>query len=97
MRGEPQEPPFAIQYTTNSMVWTRSFSEGDVPEAACDLLSEILDELELKRLVVAHTVQETINGSCDGKVWRIDTGMSAYFGGAIEVLEILENDIRVVY
>lgn len=71
-----------------SPVWTRLYS--DQPDlAACDTLAQVLDRLEVRRMVVGHTVQSTgITAYCGGRVWCIDVGMAAHYGGAPEVLEI---------
>jgi hypothetical protein len=43
----------------------------------------------VKRMVLGHTVhKDGIVRNCDGKVWCIDVGMAAYYGGHPEVLEI---------
>jgi hypothetical protein len=44
-------------------------------------------------MVVGHSRWGHINSACDGMVWRIDTGMSAYYNGTIEVLEITESTV----
>jgi len=45
------------------------------------------------RIVVGHTPQRRINQSCDGKVWRIDVGMSAGVSDNMpEVLEIVHGE-----
>lgn len=61
--------------------------------ADCDMLGESLQILDAKRMVLAHTVQQTITSKCDGRVWAIDTGMSRYYGGPIEVLEIVDDSV----
>ena len=49
-----------------------------------------------QRMVVGHTVQETINDACDGRLWRIDIGLSRHYAGPIEALEINGNKTRVL-
>ncbi len=44
-------------------------------------------------MIVAHTVQESITARCDEKVWAIDVGMSRYYGGDLQVLEIIDDEI----
>jgi hypothetical protein len=40
-------------------------------------------------MVVGHTVQEGgITSACDGRVWRIDVGLAAHYGGRTQVLVI---------
>ncbi|MCB9091251.1 MAG: metallophosphoesterase [Halobacteriovoraceae bacterium] len=55
-----------------------SLIESDLPQEdlRCQKLQRILDRLNLKRMVVAHTVQyDVITSTCDKKIWRIDTGL----------------------
>jgi hypothetical protein len=71
-----------------SPVWTRLYSAAP-DSAACDTLNIVLSKLGLERMVVGHTVQSSgITSYCGGKVWCIDVGMAAHYGGGIEVLEI---------
>jgi hypothetical protein len=50
--------------------------------------------LGVKRMVLGHTVHtEGIVKNCDGKVWCIDVGMAAYYGGHPEVLEIVGDAV----
>lgn len=79
----------------DSPVWTRRYSDTELP-AECALLEQVLDRTGARRMVVAHTVQELINSACDGQVWRIDVGMSSYYGGIRSVLEIVGDQVRVI-
>ncbi len=48
-------------------------------------------------MIMGHTVQEGgITPRFDGRVWCIDSGMSAYYGGTVEVLEIVGDRVRVL-
>lgn len=47
-------------------------------------------------MIVAHTVQASITSNCDEKVWAIDVGMSRYYGGTIEVLELVNDEVTGV-
>lgn len=81
---------------SESPQWTRLYSRDPDPEA-CETLRQVLEALEARRMVVGHTVQsEGITSACDGMVWRVDTGMSAYYGGPLQVLEIVEDSVRVL-
>ena len=84
--GDASSPP-PVLTSDDSPVWTRSYGvEGGVD---CAALDHVLAELSAKRMVVAHTVQEHgITSACDGKLWRIDVGLAALYGGPIEVLEL---------
>ena len=77
-----------------SPVWNRLYSDG--PDlAACDTLASVLDRLDVKRLVVGHTVQDAgITAYCGGRVWCIDVGMAEHYGGRPEVLEIRGDAVR---
>jgi Icc-related predicted phosphoesterase len=91
-RGEPPE----FIHTSESPTWARNFSdEADTTD--CRQLREVLDRLGVERMIVGHTVQEKgIKSACEGKVWCIDAGLSEYYGGHIEVLEIEGGKIRVL-
>ena len=51
-----------------------------------------------ERLVVAHTVQHElgVNAACDGRVWRVDVGLSAYYGGEPQALEIIGDEAQPI-
>lgn len=78
-------PVEALQ-AEDSPVWTRAYGI-DPPD--CAGVDAALSTLKAKRMVVAHTVQQGgITSACDGKLWRIDVGMTKVFGGPIQVLEV---------
>ncbi len=95
LAGKRHDPP-AIVVSDDGPVWTRAYSaEGKAP--ACSELSATLAALGARRMVVGHTVQRGgVNSACDGAVWRIDVGLSRYFGGPIQVLEIRGGEVRVL-
>jgi len=75
-------------------LWARDFAADDDP-AMCAQLGDALSRLGTKRMVVGHTVhKEGITHNCDGKVWCIDVGMAAYYGGPTEVLEIVGDQVK---
>jgi hypothetical protein len=76
-------------------VWTRVWG---IAPADCALLDQVLAAAGARRMVVAHTPQmHGITSDCDGRLWRIDTGMSAAYGGPIEVLELRgDREARVL-
>lgn len=96
MLGEIPSMPGPVRATSNSMVWTRTFGESPVAESGCDAVREVLETLGLDRMVVGHTVQTGINSACDGLIWRIDTGMSAHYGGSPEALEIRDGAVSIL-
>jgi hypothetical protein len=95
MRGERAAEPGPVRPSTNSLVWTRSYG-GDVEEPACVEIEEVLSRLGAARMIVGHTVQDGISSACDGRVVRIDTGMTEAYGGGVEVLEIVDGEARVL-
>lgn len=93
MRGEGAAP--AMLMRPDAPVWTRLYSE-DPDREACARLERVLESLGAARMVVGHTPQSRgISSACDGKVWRIDTGMSHVYGGPLQVLEIEAGQVRV--
>ena len=65
------------------------------PTVNQDKLNKTLMNLKAKSMVVGHTVQKRVNSLCNGKLWRVDTGMSRAFGEnnkkRMGFLLILEN------
>jgi hypothetical protein len=70
--------------------WDRTYSDDDLPPTPeqCAELESVLIQLGVSRLVVGHTPRSTISTSCDGLAYLIDVGMSEYYGGSVQVLEI---------
>ncbi|MDB4977771.1 MAG: Protein-tyrosine-phosphatase [Myxococcaceae bacterium] len=94
MLGERPEPP-AIMVAEDGPIWTREYS-ADTNSQDCAVLQQALESLGAKRMVVGHTPQrQGINAACDGRVWRIDVGMSRHYGGPIEVLQIEGDQVQV--
>jgi hypothetical protein len=95
LSGKRRDPP-SVVVAEDGPVWTRAYSaEGDTP--ACSELAATLAALGARRMVVGHTVQRGgANSACDGAVWSIDVGLSRFFGGPIEVLEIRGGQARVL-
>lgn len=85
--GQSKKPPENVM-GEDGLVWTRSYSDKP-KESDCKQLAEVLERLEADRLVMGHTVQKDgITSACDGKAWRIDVGMSRFYKGPIQALEI---------
>jgi hypothetical protein len=92
--GKSPRPEFVE--SRNGPTWTRLYS-SDPDTAACDTLAIVLERLSAKRMIVGHTIQEGgIASFCDGKIWGIDVGMSAFSGGNPQVLEIVGDSVRVI-
>jgi hypothetical protein len=94
LRGEAGLPD--VLRTGDAPVWTRLYSDAP-DEAACATLAEALKAAGARRMVVAHTVQKSgINAACGGTVWRVDVGLSAHYGGPVQVLELVGDEARVL-
>lgn len=75
-------------------VWNRSYSL-DPPD--CQALERALTTLDARRMVVGHTVQQGgITSACDGRIWRIDTGIADFYGGPRQALEIRGDQVTVL-
>jgi hypothetical protein len=93
--GKQSAPPRVLTQE-DGPIWTRMYSAAPGREE-CALLNDALASLGAKRMVMGHTVQRNgINPACDGKAWRIDVGMSKFYAGAIEALEIKGEDAKVL-
>ena len=70
---------------------------SDPDSVACGVLEEALTALDAERIVMGHTRQEAgIASACGSRAWRIDVGLAAYYGGPVEVLEIVGDSVRVL-
>ncbi len=94
LRGEAPLP--AALSGPESPQWSRLYSS--VPDsAACALLEATLQGLRAQRMVMGHTRQESgITHACGGNAWRVDVGMAEFYGGPVEVLEIIGDSVRVL-
>jgi hypothetical protein len=94
IRGEAPRPPEEVA-GERGLLWVRDYSDDPVPAEVCDRLALALARLGASRMVVGHTVQKDgITSACDEKVWRIDVGMAAAYGGRTAVLEISDAGVR---
>ena len=94
--GLAREPDSAFGVDDGDRVmWTRQFS-SNVTAEDCVLLKESLGILGAKRMIVAHTVHAEITARCDEQVWAVDVGMSRAYGGQVQVLEIVNDRLRVL-
>lgn len=93
--GEKSELPKEI-IGEDGLLWTRMFSAAPSKED-CAKLDETLTLLKAKRLVMGHTVQKPdISPACDDKAWRIDIGLSKFYGGPTQVLELKGDTVTVL-
>ncbi len=74
-------------------LWSRAFSTSP-PD--CEALDRSLEILGVARMVVGHTVQKDVSAACDGKIWRIDAGMSKHYGGTPHALEIVNGEVKAI-
>jgi len=88
---------------SDTVVWNRAYSMPESKDItntkAREELSRTLAMVGANRMVVGHTVQKSegkINSACEGKVWRIDTGLAEFYGGCPEVLEIRGTEVSVL-
>jgi predicted MPP superfamily phosphohydrolase len=94
MRGTA--PPPALLMQEDAPIWTRVYSAPGLP-ADCVQLAQALSAAHARRMVVGHTPQpQGISAACDERVYRIDTGMSRFYGGPTQVLEIEGERVRVL-
>jgi hypothetical protein len=97
MRGETGSVPAAVR-DQESPIWTRAYGEGSLDQSVCQSARDVLEALEVRRMVIGHTVQKAgISSACDGRIWRIDVGLSAFYGTSkVEALEIRGDQVRVL-
>jgi hypothetical protein len=82
--------------SAESPIWSRHYSLDPTVESRA-LLEETLTKLGIKRIVVGHTVQENgIQSHFDGQAWCLDVGMARHYGGPIEVLEIVGDQVTIL-
>ena len=84
-----------IMNDSDAPTWSRHYSD-DTDEDDCALLDTVLSATGASRIVVAHTVQDGINSACGDRIWRVDVGMAAYYGGSTQVLEIVGGGVQVL-
>lgn len=94
LRGKADRPEILIG--PDSPQWTRLYSQ-EPDSVACDTLVQVLSRMEARRIIMGHTIQDGgITSACEGLAWRIDVGMAAHYGGSVEVLEIIDDSVRVL-
>lgn len=89
--GAGELPP-AIE-RRDGLLWSRAYSTA---KARCDELARTLELVDTRRMIVGHTPQGRINEACGGAVWRIDVGMTRYYGGPVQALELRGGLVRVL-
>jgi hypothetical protein len=95
LRGDRRCPPEPL-FGSDGPIWSRHYS-NEPDEEDCRMLELTLDMLGAERMVVGHTVQrDGISPACDGRVWRVDVGMAAHYGGSPAALDLSHGEVRVV-
>ncbi len=96
LAGKRAELPRVLA-SDDSPVWTRAYG-GLADAATCEKLGRVLAEVGAKRMIVGHTVQQDgINATCQGRLFRIDVGLSAFYGGnPVQVLEVTASGTRIL-
>ncbi|WP_437611637.1 metallophosphoesterase [Sorangium sp. So ce834] len=99
MEGKSPSAP-AVIAAEDGPVWARLYSTDPAPtpgSSPCAALDQTLAAMSAKRMVVGHTVQRNgITSACGDKVWRIDVGMAAHYGGKPAALEIAGDTVRIL-
>lgn len=96
LHGETTEPDSSQRVDDSDRVmWARHFS-ARVDEMACLMLDESLRILGAKRMIVAHSRHPQITTYCEGKLWATDVGMSRAYGGQIQILELIDDEVTRV-
>lgn len=97
LSGKRAELPPALS-AEDAPVWTREYGSPEVSAESCELVSRVLELVGAKRLIVGHTVQKGgISAACQERLFRIDVGLSAYYGNnPVQVLEVTSSGARVL-
>jgi hypothetical protein len=95
MRGELAELSAEVS-GPRAPIWVRDYGESSPDASACSALDAVLGAVDAARMVVGHTVQDGgVSSACGGKVWRIDVGLSSYYGRKpAQVLEISGDRVQ---
>ena len=93
--GDKSDPP-RILLQEDGPIWSRMYSAAPGREE-CAILRETLDKLGARRMVMGHTPQRSgISAACEGRGWRIDTGLSKFYGGPTQALAIEGDTVTVL-
>jgi hypothetical protein len=86
-----------IMRGSKAPTWLRYFSQN-LDKQKCRHLEKVLKRAEVEKMVVGHTIQKKgITSGCKGKIWRIDAGMSRYYGQrTLKILEITSAGIKIL-
>jgi hypothetical protein len=93
--GETSSVPKAL-VAEDGPVWSRMYSTAPGTEE-CAVLEKALGQLGAKRMVMGHTVQKpAVSPACGEKAWRIDVGMSNFYGGPVQALELRGDTAKIL-
>jgi hypothetical protein len=96
--GSSPTPPFTAMGDSNSVQWNRTFGkERCSPYDRMQMkmqLDATLEQLGAKAMVVGHTPQMSgLNAECNGRIWRVDVGMSSgVLNAEAQVLEFSKDE-----
>ena len=86
-----------LLFSKYSFLWNREYINN---ANKCNILKNTLNKIKHSRgMIIGHTPNKNITGSCDNKLWYVDLGLSKAFGNDfnnIQVLEIINNNPRVI-
>jgi hypothetical protein len=98
-RGKPLRSRPQIVYDQNGPLWYRDLARKNEEDFAAEVQT-ILNNLNAKHMVIAHTpqtgsriVSEEYVTRFDESIWVIDTGISEVYGGFLSALIIEDGDI----
>lgn len=96
LNGSPKDMPRFLS-GRKAVVWARDYSHENEEYCDCDALKDALSKVPgAKRMVVGHTIQERgINSACDGRVHRVDVGLSRGCGDGTPEVLVIHNDNTV--
>ena len=79
-------------------LWNRSYLLGD-EATICPELTRALALTGATRMVLGHTTQDSgkVASRCEGRLYGIDTGISAYYGGHRAALELRGDIVTPLY
>ena len=77
MKQSEEDIFFELISGDNGILTNREFGNTTINN---DRLIKTLNFMKAKCMVVGHTVQNRINSLSNGRIWRVDTGMSRAFG-----------------
>lgn len=82
----------------NGPLWYRGYWLYDEPRA-CDEALRALARMGARRMVMGHTTQRDgrVHSRCGGRLFAIDTGISALYGGRAAALRVVGDEVFAVY